>query len=151
MLVVLDNILNRITSNRRKGKTTYVFIDEIYLLFKSGYSSGFLSTLWKRVRKYGGLCTGITQNIVEIMKSDAAQSMFSNSEFIIMLNQSSSDREVIKKQFGLTDQELSYITNVRSGQGLLKINNNIIPFINEFPKDTELYRLMSTKPKEFAS
>lgn len=151
MLVVLDNILNRITSNRRRGKTTYVFIDEIYLLFKSGYSSGFLSTLWKRVRKYGGLCTGITQNIVEIMKSDAAQSMFSNSEFIIMLNQSSSDREVIKKQFGLTDQELSYITNVRSGQGLLKINNNIIPFINEFPKDTELYRLMSTKPKEFAS
>ena len=151
MLVVLDNVLNRITNNRRKGRTTYVFIDEIYLLFKSGYSSGFLSTLWKRVRKYGGLCTGITQNIAEIMKNDAAQSMFSNSEFIIMLNQSSSDREVIKKEFNLTDQELSYITNVRSGQGLIKINNNLIPFINEFPKDTELYRLMSTKPKEFAS
>ena len=151
MLVVLDNILNRITTNRAKGRTTYLFIDEIYLLFKSGFSADFLSTLWKRVRKYGGLCTGITQNIAEVMDNRAAKTMISNSEFIIMLNQSSADREVLASILKLTDQELSYITNVKSGQGLIKIGSNLIPFVNEFPKDTELYRLMSTKPKEFAS
>ena len=151
MLVVLDNVLNRITSNRAKGRITYLFIDEIYLLFKSGFSAGFLSTLWKRVRKYGGLCTGITQNIAEVMDNGDAKTMISNSEFLIMLNQSSADREILKEHLMLTDQELSYITNVKSGQGLIKNGSSLIPFINDFPKDTELYRLMSTKPKEFAS
>ena len=116
MLAVLDSILNRITQNRAKGKSTFLFIDEIYLLFEYTYSANFLSTLWKRVRKYGGFCTGITQNITEILKSEKAQIMLSNSEFIIMLNQSASDRIQLASLLNISEQELSYITNVGSGQ-----------------------------------
>lgn len=145
MLVILDNILNRITKNRNEKKNTYIFIDEIYLLFSTEYVSEFLKNLWKRVRKYGALCTGITQNISELLHSDNAQKMLSNSEFIILLNQSASDRIELAKLLKISEQELSYITNVGSGQGLIKIGNNLIPFINEFPRDTKLYKLMTTK------
>ena len=151
MLVVLDSILNRITSNRAKGKSTFIFIDEIYLLFQHEYSANFLFTLWKRVRKYGAFCTGITQNIEDLLQSHVARTMLANSEFIIMLNQASTDRIELAKLLNISEQELSYITNVGSGQGLIKIGSSLIPFINEFPKNTELYRLMTTKPQDFAS
>ena len=151
MLVVLDSILNRITSNREKGKSTFIFIDEIYLLFQHEYSANFLFTLWKRVRKYGAFCTGITQNIEDLLQSHVARTMLANSEFIIMLNQASTDRIELAKLLNISEQELSYITNVGSGQGLIKIGSSLIPFINEFPKNTELYRLMTTKPQDLAS
>ena len=151
MLVVLDSILNRITSNRAKGKSTFIFIDEIYLLFQHEYSANFLFTLWKRVRKYGAFCTGITQNIEDLLQSHVARTMLANSEFIIMLNQASTDRIELAKLLNISEQELSYITNVGSGQGLIKIGSSLIPFINEFPKNTELYRLMTTKPQDLAS
>ena len=148
MLVILDNILNRITKNRSKGKNTYIFIDEIYLLFQHEYAANFLFKLWKRVRKYGAFCTGITQNVDDLLQSHTARTMLSNSEFIVMLNQASSDRFELAKLLNITDLQMNYITNVGAGQGLIKIGNVLVPFINEFPTNTELYKLMTTKPNE---
>jgi len=148
MLVVLDSILNRITSNRNKGKHTYIFIDEIYLLFQYEYSANFLFTLWKRVRKYGACCTGITQNVEDLLQSHTARTMLANSEFIIMLNQASTDRTELARLLNISDLQMSYITNVKAGEGLIKIGSVLVPFVNKFPRNTELYKLMSTKPGE---
>ena len=148
MLVVLDSILNRITANRIKGKNTYIFIDEIYLLFQYEYSANFLFTLWKRVRKYGAFCTGITQNVEDLLQSHTARTMLANSEFIIMLNQASTDRIELAKLLNISDLQMSYITNVGAGEGLIKVGSSLVPFINKFPKNTDLYKLMTTKPGE---
>ena len=145
MLVVLDSILNRITQNRAKGRNTFIFIDEIYLLFQHEYSANFLFTLWKRVRKYGAYCTGITQNVDDLLQSHTARTMLANSEFIIMLNQASTDRIEFAKLLNISDLQLSYITNVGAGQGLLKVGSSLVPFVNKFPRNTELYKLMTTK------
>lgn len=145
MLVVLDSILNRITQNRAKGRNTYIFIDEIYLLLRNEYSANFLYTLWKRVRKYGAYLIGITQNVEDMLQNNTARAMMANSELIIMLNQASTDRAELAKLLNISDLQLSYITNVGAGEGLLKIGSSLIPFSNKFPKDTELYKLMTTK------
>lgn len=148
MLVVLDSILNRITANRAKGKNTFIFIDEIYLLFQHEYSANFLFTLWKRVRKYGAYATGITQNVDDLLQSHTARTMLANSEFIIMLNQAPTDRIELAKLLNISDNQLSYITNVGAGHGLIKVGSSLIPFANKFPKNTKLYKLMTTKPGE---
>ena len=148
MLVVLDSILNRITMNRKKKRNTYIFIDEIYLLFQHEYSANFLFTLWKRVRKYGAYCTGITQNVDDLLQSHTARTMLANSEFIVMLNQAATDRVELAKLLSISDTQMSYITNVGAGQGLLKVGSTLVPFINEFPTNTKLYKLMTTKPGE---
>src|SRR5574344_890492 len=150
MLVVLDNILNRITTNRSKGRNTYIFIDEIYLLFQHEYSANFLFTLWKRVRKYGAYATGITQNVDDLLQSHTARTMLANSEFLIMLNQASTDRIELAKLLNISDLQLSYITNVDAGHGLIKVGSSLVPFANKFPKNTKLYKLMTTKPGEGA-
>ncbi|MGG1597487.1 VirB4-like conjugal transfer ATPase, CD1110 family [Paenibacillus naphthalenovorans] len=148
MLVVLDSILNRITQNRAKGKNTFIFIDEIYLLFQHEYSANFLFTLWKRVRKYGAFCTGITQNVDDLLQSHTARTMLANSEFIVMLNQASTDRKELAELLNISDLQLSYITNVDAGNGLLKVGSSLVPFTDSFPRHTKLYRLMTTKPGE---
>ena len=148
MLVVLDSILNRITRNRVKGKKTFIFIDEIYLLFQYEYSANFLFTLWKRVRKYGAYATGITQNVDDLLQSHTARTMLANSEFIIMLNQASTDRLELAKLLNISDLQMSYITNVEAGHGLIKVGSALLPFVNKFPRNTELYKLMTTKPGE---
>ena len=148
MLVVLDSILNRITSNRAKNKNTYIFIDEIYLLFQYEYSANFLFTLWKRVRKYGAFATGITQNVEDLLQSHTARTMLANSEFIIMLNQASTDRIELAKLHNISDPQMSFITNVGAGEGLIKVGSSIVPFVNHFPKNTKLYKLFTTKPGE---
>lgn len=150
MLVVLDSILNRITQNRAKGKNTFIFIDEIYLLFQHEYSANFLFTLWKRVRKYGAYATGITQNVDDLLQSHTARTMLANSEFIVMLNQASTDRLELAKLLNISDTQLSYITNVDVGHGLIKVGSSLVPFANKFPKNTKLYKLMTTKPGEGA-
>ena len=137
--------LNRITQNRAKGRNTFIFIDEIYLLFQHEYSANFLFTLWKRVRKYGAYCTGITQNVDDLLQSHTARTMLANSEFIIMLNQSSTDKFELAKLLNISDLQMSYITNVGAGQGLLKVGSSLVPFVNKFPRNTELYKLMTTK------
>ena len=151
MLVVMDSILNRITQNRAKGKSTFIFIDEIYLLFQHEYSANFLFTLWKRVRKYGAYATGITQNVDDLLQSHTARTMLANSEFIVMLNQASTDREELARLLNISDLQLSYITNVEAGHGLIKVGSSLVPFANKFPKNTQLYRLMTTKPGESAT
>lgn len=148
MLVILDSIINRITTNRMKGKQTFIFIDEIYLLFMHEYSAQFLFKLWKRVRKYGAYCTGITQNVDDLLQSHTARTMLSNSEFILMLNQAATDRAELAKLLNISDLQLSYITNVDAGHGLIKVGSSLVHFANIFPKNTKLYKLMSTKPGE---
>ena len=150
MLVVLDSILNRITQNRAKGKNTFIIIDEIYLLFQHEYSANFLFTLWKRVRKYGAFCTGITQNVDDLLQSHTARTMLANSEFIVMLNQASTDRMELARLLNISDLQLSYITNVDAGNGLIKVGSSLVPFTDQFPRNTKLYRLMTTKPGEQA-
>ncbi len=145
MLVVLDSILNRITQNRAKGRNTFIFIDEIYLLFQHEYSANFLFALWKRVRKYGAYCTGITQNVDDLLQSHTARTMLANSEFLIMLNQASTDRLELARLLNISDLQMDYITNVGAGEGLLKVGSSLVPFVNRFPRNTELYRLMTTR------
>ena len=145
MLVVLDSVFNRIIHNRKMGRNTWVYVDEIYLLFQHEYSANFLFTLWKRVRKYGACCTGLTQNVDDLLQSHTARTMLANSEFLVMLNQAATDRAELAQLLNISDNQLSYITNVDSGRGLIKCGSTIVPFVNTFPKNTRLYKLMSTK------
>ena len=157
LLVMLDAIYNRVIQNRREGKYTHVYIDEIYLFFANGsgsghsitnYSSEFLYKCWKRFRKYGATLTGITQNVEECLLSNTARMMFANSEFLLMLNQATTDREQLARLLGASDTQMSYVDNALAGHGLIKVGGAIVPFANELPKNTELYRLMTTKPGE---
>lgn len=148
MLVVLDQIWNRITQNRKIGRRTWIYIDEIYLLFKNEYSDNYLFELWKRARKWGAIPTGITQNVEDLLRSDNARSMLSNSEFIYMLNQASSDRDELAHLLNISDQQLNYVTNSDPGHGLIFAGNAIIPFEDDFPKKTELYKMLTTKIEE---
>ncbi len=148
MLVTLDAIFNRVIQNWKKGKTTWVFADEFYLLFRYPYSGDFFYRLWKRIRKYNGLVTGLTQNVEELLHSETARMMLANSEFLVMLNQSSTDRAELAKLLHISDTQLGYITNVGAGCGLIRCAGNIVPFENSFPHNTKLYRLMTTKPDE---
>ncbi|MEC0182331.1 ATP-binding protein [Paenibacillus peoriae] len=152
MLIVLDQIWNRITLNRGKGKRTWIYIDEIYLLFANEYSAAFLYELYKRARKWGGIPTGITQNVEDLLKSDLARTMLSNSMFLMMLNQAKSDRRELATLLDISETQLSYVTNADSGQGLMFIGNGegkgIVPFHDEFPRDTKLYKMMTTKVDE---
>ena len=150
MLVVLDSVFNRIVRNRKLGRNTWVYIDEIYLLFQHEYSANFLFTLWKRVRKYGACCTGLTQNVDDLLQSHTARTMLANSEFLVMLNQAATDREELAKLLNISDNQLSYITNVDFGRGLIKCGSAIVPFVDYFPKN-KLYRLMTTKPSDLAA
>ena len=148
MLVVLDSIYNRILRNRKQGRMTFVFIDEIYLLFSSEYSSSFLLEQWKRARKCGACYTGISQNVEELLKSDNARTMLANSEFITLLNQAATDRQELSELLGISDTQLSYVSNADAGKGLLLCAGNVVPFEDRFPQNTELYKLMTTKPRE---
>ena len=148
MLIVLDNLLNKITSNREKRRQTYIFIDEMYLLFAHQYTAKFLYRIWKRVRKYGAFAIGITQNVGDMLESNTARTMVSNSEFVIMLNQKASDVLELSRLLEITPNQTQYFTNKDAGQGLMKIGSNLVPFVNKFPKDTQLYKLMTSKPGE---
>ena len=150
MLVVLDSVFNRIIRNRKLGKNTWVYIDEIYLLFQHEYSANFLFTLWKRVRKYGACCSGITQNVDDLLQSHTARTMLANSEFLVMLNQAATDRAELARLLNISDNQLSYITNVDFGRGLIKCGSAIVPFMDNFPKN-RLYKLMTTRPSEVGS
>ena len=158
LLVMLDSILNRVIRNRQQGRYTHVYIDEIYLFFASpgvggkstinNYSSEFLYKCWKRFRKYYATLTGITQNVEECLLSDTARLMFANSEFLVLLNQAPTDRAELAKLLGASDAQMDYVSDAPAGHGLIKVGSCLVPFINELPRDTELYRLMTTKPGE---
>ena len=115
------------------------------------YSANFLFTLWKRVRKYGACCTGLTQNVDDLLQSHTARTMLANSEFLVMLNQASTDRLELARLLNISDNQLSYITNVDFGRGLIKCGSAIVPFMDNFPRHTQLYKLMTTKPSDLAA
>ncbi len=148
MLVVLDSIFNRVIRNRKLGRNTWIYIDEIYLLFQHEYSANFLFTLWKRVRKYGACATGLTQDVDDLLQSHTARTMLANSEFLVMLNQAATNREELARLLNISDNQLSYITNVDFGHGLLKCGSAIVPFADSFPQHTRLFKLMTTRPKD---
>lgn len=151
MLLILDYIWNRLSANRYKGRLTYVYIDEIYILFADEYCLDYLRMLWKRARKYGGVLTGITQNVEDVLKDDKSRTMLSNSEFLILLNQNPVDAQRLQKILHFSNQELNYLNDVPAGHGVIVIGSGgkiKIPFYDEFPKDTELYKKMSTNFSE---
>ena len=148
MLVTLDAIYNRVIQNQKHGKRTWIVADEFYILFRYEYSANFFYKLWKRIRKYNGLITGLTQNCDELLRSDTARLMLANSEFLILLNQSATDREELAKLLHISDTQLGYITDVPAGCGLIRCGGQLVPFTNAFPANTDLYRLMSTRPGE---
>lgn len=153
MLLILDYIWNRLSANRNKGRLTYIYIDEIYILFADEYCLDYLRMLWKRARKYGGVLTGITQNVEDVLKDDKSRTMLSNSEFLILLNQNPVDAQQLQKILHFSDQELNYLNDVPAGHGVIVIGSGgkvKIPFYDEFPRDTELYRKMSTNFSEIA-
>lgn len=148
MLVVLDSVWNRIIENRAKGRNTWFYIDEIYLLFKTDTSANFLRDLWKRARKWGAVPTGITQNVTDLLSSEIARTMLSNCEFVQMLNQAPIDRNTLAELLNISTTQLSYITNSSPGEGLIYNGSSILPFKDNFPKNTKMYKAMTSKLDE---
>ena len=140
---------NRVTVNRSEGKSTRYYVDEFHLLLKGELASWSVE-IWKRFRKWGGIPTGITQNIKDLLASREIENIFENSDFIYMLNQAAGDRQILAKQLNISPHQLSYVTHSSEGEGLLFYGNVILPFVDHFPKDTELYGIMTTKPQEVA-
>ncbi len=148
LLVITDAMLNRVTENWAVGKRTHIFIDEFHVVFENEHSGFFFNSAWRRFRKRNAYPTAITQNVEYILDSVLASTMLSNSEFIVMLNQAASDREKLSKLLSISSEQMSYITNADAGCGLIKYGSALVPFINRFPRQTRLYKLMTTKPGE---
>lgn len=146
--ICLNMIWNKVVENRVKGKWTWIYIDEFHLLLATPTSAEFIQTIWKRARKFQGVPTGITQNTEDLLKSPAARGIINNTNFVQMLNQSMLDRQALMQLLHLSENEMQYITNVDSGRGLIHIGGATIPFVDKFPMDTDLYKIMSTKPNE---
>ena len=149
LLIMQDAVWNRVTANRSKHKTTWFYIDEFHLLLK-GQTGSFSVEIWKRFRKWGGIPSGLTQNVKDLLASREIENIFENSDFIYMLNQAQGDRQILAKQLGISPHQLSHVTHSGPGEGLLFFGNVIIPFVDHFPKDTSLYRIMTTRPEEIA-
>ena len=148
LLVITDTILNRVTLNWKRGKRTHVFLDEFHVVFENEQSGVFFNSAWRQFRKRGAYPTAITQNVEYLLDSVQASTMLSNSEFIVMLNQAASDREKLARLLNISNEQMSYVTNADAGCGLIKYGSALVPFVNRFPKDTQLYKLMTTKPGE---
>ena len=148
MLIVQDQVWGRVTANRSVGKATRYYVDEFHLLLKEEQTASYSVEIWKRFRKWGGISTGITQNVKDLLSSREVANIFENSDFIYMLNQAGGDREILAKQLNISSHQLSYVTHSGEGEGLLFYGNTILPFIDRFPKDTRLYKMMTTKPGE---
>ena len=148
MLIVQDQVWNRVTINREVQKSTRYYIDEFHLLLKEEQTAAYSVEIWKRFRKWGGIPTGITQNVKDLLASREVENIFENSDFIYMLNQAAGDRKILAQQLGISPHQLSYVTHSNAGEGLLFYGDTIVPFVDNFPKDTELYRLMTTRPSD---
>ena len=148
MLVVQDQVWGRVTENRSEGKSTRYYMDEMHLLLREEQTAAYTVEIWKRFRKWGGIPTGITQNVKDLLASKEVENIFENSDFIYMLNQAVGDRAILAKQLNISPHQLSYVTHSGEGEGLLFYGNVILPFVDRFPKDLELYRIMTTKLSE---
>ena len=148
MLIVQDAVWNRVTINREAKKSTRYYIDEMHLLLKEEQTAAYTVEIWKRFRKWGGIPTGITQNVKDLLASREVENIFENSDYIYMLNQASGDRQILAKQLNISPHQLSYVTHSGEGEGLLFYGDVILPFVDRFPKDTRLYRIMTTRLSE---
>ena len=151
MLIVQDQVWNRVTVNRYQQKTTRYYIDEFHLLLREEQTAAYSIEIWKRFRKWGGVPTGITQNVKDLLSSREVENIFENSEYICMLNQAAGDREILAEHLGISPHQLRFVTRVGEGQGLIFYGNLILPFVDHFPKDTQMYRIMTTKLSEMTS
>ena len=148
MLIVQDQVWGRVTANRSVGKATRYYVDEFHLLLKEEQTASYSVEIWKRFRKWGGIPTGITQNVKDLLSSREVANIFENSDFIYMLNQAGGDREILAKQLNISPHQLSYVTHSGEGEGLLFYGSMILPFVDQFPRDMKLYKIMTTKPGE---
>ena len=147
MLVIQDQVWNRVSQNRDQGKSTWYFVDEFHLLLR-GEVGAWSVEIWKRFRKWGGIPTGITQNSKDLLASPEIANILENSDFLYMLNQARGDREILAKQLNISPHQLSYVTHSGAGEGLLFYGNVILPFVDRFPTDSSLYKIMTTRPGE---
>lgn len=145
MLIVQDQIWNRVTINRARKKATRYYMDEFHLLLREEQTAAYSVEIWKRFRKWSGIPTGITQNVKDLLSSREVENIFENSDFVLMLNQAVSDRNILAKQLNISPQQMKYVTHTEAGEGLLFYGNVILPFVDHFPKDTKLYKVMTTK------
>ena len=148
MLIVQDQVWGRVTANRSAGKCTRYYVDEFHLLLKEEQTAAYSVEIWKRFRKWGGCPTGITQNVKDLLTSREVENIFENSDFIIMLNQAAGDRQILASTLNISPHQLSYVTHSGEGEGLLFYGNVILPFVDHFPTNLELYRIMTTKLSE---
>ena len=148
MLIVQDQVWNRVTINRAEKKATRYYMDEFHLLLKEEQTAAYSVEIWKRFRKWGGIPTAITQNVKDLLSSREVENIFENSDFVLMLNQAAGDRAILAKQLNISPQQMKYVTHTEAGEGLIFYGNVVLPFIDRFPTDTELYKVMTTKPEE---
>ena len=148
MLIVQDQVWNRVTLNRAEKKATRYYMDEFHLLLKEEQTAAYSVEIWKRFRKWGGIPTAITQNVKDLLSSREVENIFENSDFVLMLNQAQGDRAILAKQLNISPQQMKYVTHTEAGEGLIFYGNVVLPFIDRFPTNTELYRLLTTKPEE---
>lgn len=148
MQILQNFVWNRISANRDKGQTTRYYIDEFHILLKEPQTAAYFIGIWKRCRKWGCVATGITQNVKDLLTSPEIQNIFDNTDFFLMLNQANADREILGEKLGLSREEMRYLTNAEQGCGLMVCGNVVLPFENRIPTDTQLYRMMTTKPGE---
>jgi len=151
MLVLQDAVWNRVTTNRASKRYTWIYLDEMHLLLKDEQTAAYTVEIWKRFRKWLGIPSGLTQNVKDFLASKEVENIVENSDFIYMLNQAAGDRQILAKQLGISPHQLSYVTQANSGEGLLFYGDVIIPFSDRFPKDTVLYRLLTTRGTDSAS
>ena len=150
MLIVQDQVWNRVTVNRSANKSTRYYIDEFHLLLKEEQTAAYSVEIWKRFRKWGGVPTGITQNVKDLLSSQEVENIFDNSDFVYMLNQAAGDRDILAEKLHISKEQMKYVTNSGPGEGLIRYDKVLLPFTDRFPTDTEMYKLMTTKPTESA-
>ena len=143
-----NQVWNRVTLNRSEGKATRYYIDEFHLLLKEEQTAAYSVEIWKRFRKWGGIPTGITQNVKDLLASREIENIFENSDFVYMLNTARGDQDILQKQLNISPQQMRYVTHSDAGEGLIFYGNVILPFVDRFPQDTELYKIMTTRPSE---
>ena len=148
MLIVQDQVWNRVTVNRAEQKATRYYMDEFHLLLKEEQTAAYSVEIWKRFRKWGGIPTAITQNVKDLLSSREVENIFENSDFVLMLNQAAGDRAILAKQLNISPQQMKYVTHTEAGEGLIFYGNVVLPFVDRFPTNTELYKVMTTKPEE---
>ena len=148
MLIVQDQVWNRVTINRAQKKATRYYMDEFHLLLREEQTAVYSVEIYKCFRKWGGIPTAITQNVKDLLSSREVENIFENSDFVLMLNQAVSDRTILAKQLNISPQQMKYVTHTEAGEGLLFYGNVILPFTDHFLENTELYKVMTTKPEE---